>query len=41
MLGYRLDETRTARIVNQALAKEPDALGQRLVGDRHVLPDFT
>ena len=40
VLGHRLDEARIARLVAQRGPERADALGQRLVGDRHRAPDL-
>jgi hypothetical protein len=40
MLGYRFDEARAGGVVSQLPAQRLDALGQRLVGDGHAVPDL-
>ena len=40
MLGDGFDEARTRGIVAERAAERLDALGQRLVGDRHPAPDL-
>ena len=40
MLGHRLNEARSGRIVAELAAKRADALGEGFVGDRNAAPYF-